>query len=110
MCKRARARACGLRVGRRNDVGEGVERRSSSAVRGERESANTVSTDEPTLAERATRALSRGRSYAWNAATSPRGGGMRRKNGLKTCSSTGSTPNDGVDVNRNFGFKWAYDN
>jgi len=48
--------------------------------------------------------------YAWNAATSPRGGGMRRKNGLKTCSSTGSTPNDGVDVNRNFGFKWAYDN
>jgi len=48
--------------------------------------------------------------YAWNAASSPNGGGMRRKNGLKTCTSSGSSANDGVDLNRNFGYKWAYDN
>eukprot|EP00962_Isochrysis_galbana_P034944 scaffold11912_cov84-Isochrysis_galbana.AAC.1 len=43
--------------------------------------------------------------YSWNAQTSPRGGGMRRKNGLRTCTSTGSSTNDGVDLNRNFGHK-----
>jgi len=31
---------------------------------------------------------------------------MRRKNGLKTC---GRESGDGVDLNRNFGHKWAHD-
>lgn len=44
--------------------------------------------------------------YEWNRAHSPRGGGMRRKNGLKTC---GRESGDGVDLNRNFGHKWAHD-
>ena len=34
---------------------------------------------------------------------------MKRKNGAKTCQPP-DTENDGVDLNRNFGFKYAYDN
>ena len=91
--------------------------------------------------------------YAWNAQRRPRGGGMKRKNGARTCSpvraaraaslarlplryspgvrachcrlslnldrcpcrahlppSQPDTENDGVDLNRNFGYKYAYDN
>ena len=47
--------------------------------------------------------------YAWNEKTRPRGGGMRRKNGARTCAAA-NTENDGVDLNRNFGYKYAYDN
>jgi len=47
--------------------------------------------------------------YAWNAQRRPRGGGMKRKNGARTCSPP-DTENDGVDLNRNFGYKYAYDN
>ena len=32
---------------------------------------------------------------------------MKRKNGLRCCSR-GPGPSDGVDLNRNFGFKWGY--
>ena len=46
--------------------------------------------------------------YAWNAKTHPRGGGMKRKNGRHTCSRGGA--DDGVDPNRNFGYKYAFDN
>ena len=46
--------------------------------------------------------------YAWNEQKRPRGGGMKRKNGARTCSPP-DTENDGVDLNRNFGFKYAYD-
>jgi len=34
---------------------------------------------------------------------------MRRKNGARTCNPPDSE-NDGVDLNRNFGYKYAYDN
>ena len=47
--------------------------------------------------------------YAWNEQRRPRGGGMKRKNGARTCQPA-DTENDGVDLNRNFGFKYAYDN
>ena len=47
--------------------------------------------------------------YAWNERTRPRGGGMKRKNGAKCCMPP-DTENDGIDLNRNFGFKWAHDN
>jgi hypothetical protein len=46
--------------------------------------------------------------YAWNERTRPRGGGMKRKNGARTCNPS-NTENDGVDLNRNFGYKYAYD-
>ena len=45
--------------------------------------------------------------WAWNEQKRPRGGGMKRKNGLRCCSR-GPGPSDGVDLNRNFGFKWGY--
>lgn len=45
--------------------------------------------------------------WAWNEQKRPRGGGMKRKNGLRSCSR-GPGPSDGVDLNRNFGFKWGY--
>ena len=48
--------------------------------------------------------------YAWNQAHRPRGGGMKRKNGAKCCSRRPNSEDDGVDVNRNFAFKFAYDN
>ena len=44
--------------------------------------------------------------YSWNERTRPRGGGMKRKNGARTCNPP-DTENDGVDLNRNFGFKCA---
>ncbi len=43
--------------------------------------------------------------YAYNQATDPAGGGMWRKN--RRANAGGSY---GVDINRNFGFKWGYDN
>ena len=46
--------------------------------------------------------------YTWNERKKPRGGGMKRKNGARSCYQADSE-NDGVDLNRNFGFKYAYD-
>ena len=34
---------------------------------------------------------------------------MKRKNGARSCNPP-DTENDGVDLNRNFGYKWAFDN
>ncbi len=42
--------------------------------------------------------------YEYNRTTAPNGGGMWRKNRRNNSSS------DGVDLNRNFGYKWGYDN
>ena len=42
--------------------------------------------------------------YAYNETTNPAGGGMWRKNRRLISGST-----YGVDLNRNFGFKWGYD-
>ncbi len=39
--------------------------------------------------------------YEYNRTTNPSGGGMYRKN---------RNPNGGVDLNRNFGYMWGYDN
>lgn len=47
--------------------------------------------------------------YLFNEEYRSHGGGMKRKNGLHTCSSP-RLENDGVDLNRNFGFKYAYSN
>ena len=44
--------------------------------------------------------------YAWNEKYHPRGGGMKRKNGHRTC---GAAEQSGVDINRNFGRFWNYD-
>ena len=46
--------------------------------------------------------------YAWNERKAPRGGGMKRKNGRSTCTPP-DTEMDGVDLNRNFGYRYAYD-
>lgn len=43
--------------------------------------------------------------YVLNENTNPNGGGMHRKN----CRATGAS-NYGVDLNRNFGYMWGYDN
>lgn len=43
--------------------------------------------------------------YVLNENTNPNGGGMHRKN----CRPTGAL-NYGVDLNRNFGYMWGYDN
>jgi len=43
--------------------------------------------------------------YIRNSTTNPNGGGMHRKN----CRQTGAT-NIGVDLNRNYGYMWGYDN
>lgn len=43
--------------------------------------------------------------YVLNETTNPNGGGMHRKN----CRPTGAS-NLGVDLNRNFGYMWGYDN
>ncbi|NSW46144.1 MAG: immune inhibitor A [Bacteroidales bacterium] len=43
--------------------------------------------------------------YALNESTNPNGGGMHRKN----CRPTGAS-NYGIDLNRNFGYMWGYDN
>jgi len=42
----------------------------------------------------------------YNQQISPNGGGMQRKNRLETCNNG----TDGVDLNRNYSFMWAYDN
>lgn len=43
--------------------------------------------------------------YVRNSTTNPNGGGMHRKN----CRQTGAS-NIGVDLNRNYGFMWGFDN
>jgi len=43
--------------------------------------------------------------YVLNETTNPNGGGMHRKN----CRPTGAS-NYGIDLNRNFGYMWGYDN
>jgi hypothetical protein len=43
--------------------------------------------------------------YVWNETTDPAGGGLWRKN-----RSTNVDFTRGVDLNRNYGFKWGYDN
>lgn len=43
--------------------------------------------------------------YVYNETTHPNGGGMHRKNLQPGCAST-----PGVDLNRNFGYLWGYDN
>ncbi len=42
--------------------------------------------------------------YVYNQLTNPNGGGMHRKNRRPGCSSS-----PGVDLNRNWGFQWGYD-
>ncbi len=42
--------------------------------------------------------------YVYNEWTDPSGGGMHRKNRRPGCSSS-----TGIDLNRNWGFQWAYD-
>ena len=41
----------------------------------------------------------------YNESIAPNGGGLQRKNGRQTCSSTP----DGVDLNRNYSFQWGLD-
>ena len=41
----------------------------------------------------------------YNQEIAPNGGGMQRKNGRETCNHTP----DGVDLNRNYSFMWAFD-
>ncbi len=43
--------------------------------------------------------------YVYNQTTNPNGGGMWRKN-----RSNNSSGSKGVDLNRNYGYKWGYDN
>lgn len=43
--------------------------------------------------------------YAWNETTEPNGGGLWRKNRRNNGDGT-----MGVDLNRNYGFEWGYDN
>ena len=43
--------------------------------------------------------------YVYNQLTNPGGGGMHRKNRRPGCTSS-----PGVDLNRNWGFQWGYDN
>lgn len=43
--------------------------------------------------------------YVYNETNHPNGGGMHRKNLQPACAST-----PGVDLNRNFGYFWGYDN
>jgi len=43
--------------------------------------------------------------YKLNQTTNPNGGGMHRKN----CRQTGAS-NYGIDLNRNYGYMWGYDN
>ena len=49
--------------------------------------------------------------YEHNRATDPNGGGMWRKN-MRDNDGSGSfeAEEDGVDLNRNYGFQWGYDN
>lgn len=49
--------------------------------------------------------------YEYNAITNPEGGGMWRKN-LRDNDGDGTfnEQEDGVDINRNYGYQWAHDN
>ncbi len=48
--------------------------------------------------------------YKYNEETNPNGGGMWRKNKRDNDDDGVFNPdNDGVDLNRNYGYKWAYD-
>ena len=44
--------------------------------------------------------------YEYNRSIAPNGGGMQRKNMRETCNGTP----DGIDLNRNYSYQWAYDN
>ncbi len=50
--------------------------------------------------------------YAWNQANHPGGGGLKRKNLRDTNNNGIADPDnlDGIDLNRNFGYKWGLDN
>jgi len=49
--------------------------------------------------------------YEYNHSTNPNGGGMWRKNKRDNNNNgTFSEYDDGVDLNRNFGYQWGYDN
>lgn len=48
--------------------------------------------------------------YIMNAQNYPGGGGMIRKNGRDNDNNGIYNNNDGVDLNRNYGHQWAYDN
>ncbi len=46
----------------------------------------------------------------YNQEYAPNGGGMQRKNHRETCSNNNNSSNwDGIDLNRNYGFMWGYD-
>ena len=46
----------------------------------------------------------------YNQEYAPNGGGMQRKNHRETCSNNNNQNNwDGIDLNRNYGFMWGYD-
>jgi len=47
--------------------------------------------------------------YEYNHSTDPNGGGMWRKNKRDNNGGGFSEYNDGVDLNRNFGYNWGYD-
>jgi hypothetical protein len=47
--------------------------------------------------------------YIYNESTSPQGGGMWRKNLRDNDQSGTIDQNDGVDLNRNYGYLWGYD-
>ena len=50
-------------------------------------------------------------SYEYNYATNPNGGGMWRKNKRdNNGDEIFNEDDDGVDLNRNFGYQWGYDN
>jgi len=47
----------------------------------------------------------------YNQQISPNGGGMQRKNHRETCSSNDNQYEwNGIDLNRNYGYQWAFDN
>ena len=46
----------------------------------------------------------------YNQTIAPNGGGMQRKNRRETCSGSGYSSADGIDLNRNYSFMWGYDN
>ncbi len=48
--------------------------------------------------------------YEYNRITDPLGGGMWRKNKRDNNGGGFNTNYDGVDLNRNFGYNWGYDN
>ena len=48
--------------------------------------------------------------YKYNEVTNPNGGGMWRKNKRDNNNDGVINSSDGVDLNRNYGYEWAYDN